>query len=53
MTIRQNALSVIANRTIGTKIATGFACVLAILAVVSGTSYFSFHTASEGFATYA
>ena len=35
MSDRSSALSFIANRSIGTKIATGFACVLLILAVSS------------------
>ena len=46
-------LSLLANRMIGTKIAIGFACALAILAVVSGVAYLSFHTSAAGFATYA
>jgi methyl-accepting chemotaxis protein len=53
MNTHRGAFSIIANRTIGTKIAIGFASVLAILAVVSGTAYLSFHTSAEGFATYA
>jgi methyl-accepting chemotaxis protein len=47
------AFSLIANRMIGTKIAIGFACALAILAVVSGVAYLSFRTSAAGFATYA
>ena len=53
MNTHSGALSLIANRAIGTKIDIGFACVLAILAVVSVTAYFSFHTSAEGFLTYA
>ncbi len=53
MNTHSGALSLIANRAIGTKIDIGFACVLAILAVVSVTAYFSFHTSAEGFSTYA
>ena len=52
MNTNNGAMSLIANRAIGTKVAIGFACVLAILAIVSGTAYLSFHTAAEGFATY-
>ena len=53
MNTHSGALSLIANRAIGTKIDIGFACVLAILAAVSVTAYFSFHTSAEGFLTYA
>jgi methyl-accepting chemotaxis protein len=52
MTTNNGAMSLIANRAIGTKVAIGFACVLAILAIVSGTAYLSFHTSAAGFATY-
>jgi methyl-accepting chemotaxis protein len=52
MNTNNGAMSLIANRAIGTKVAIGFACVLAILAIVSGTAYLSFHTSAEGFATY-
>jgi hypothetical protein len=52
MNANNGAMSLISNRAIGTKVALGFACVLAILAIVSGTAYLSFHTSAEGFATY-
>ena len=42
-----------ADRAISTKVGLGFACVLVILAVVSGTAYLSFQTSSQGFTTYA
>ncbi len=45
-------MSLIANRAIGTKVTLGFACVLAILAIVSGQAYFAFDTSAAGFATY-
>jgi methyl-accepting chemotaxis protein len=44
--------SLIADRAIGTKVGLGFACVLAILAIVGGTAYLSFQTAEGGLATY-
>ena len=40
--------SLIADRAIGTKVGIGFACVLAILAVVSATAYLSFQTSADG-----
>ncbi len=42
----------IADRSISTKVGLGFACVLVLLAVVSGTAYLSFQTSSQGFNTY-
>ena len=36
------------DRSIGTKVGLGFACVLVLLAVVSGTAYLSFQTSSQG-----
>ena len=44
--------SLIANRSISTKVGLGFACVLVLLAVVSGTAYLSFQSSSHGFETY-
>jgi methyl-accepting chemotaxis protein len=45
--------SLFADRKINTKIALGFACVLAILAAVSGTAWFAFRSSADGLATYA
>ena len=44
--------SMLANRAIGTKVGLGFACVLVLLAVVSGTAYLSFQSSSHGFESY-
>jgi CHASE3 domain sensor protein len=44
--------SLAADRKITIKVAMGFTCGLAILAVVSGTAYFSFESSAEGFITY-
>jgi HAMP domain-containing protein/uncharacterized protein YoxC len=44
--------SLIADRSIGTKVGLGFACVLVLLAVVSGTAYLSFQYFARGFETY-
>jgi len=48
----RGAMSLIADRGIAVKIGLGFACVLALLAIVSGTAYLSFQAAEDGFATY-
>ena len=45
--------SLLADRKINTKIALGFACVLTILAAVSGTAWFAFRASADGLATYA
>jgi len=45
--------SLLADRKFNTKIALGFACVLAILAAVSGTAWFAFRASADGLATYA
>jgi methyl-accepting chemotaxis protein len=52
MNPNNGALAVIANRSIATKVSAGFACVLAIFAIVSGIAYLSFQTSAEGFANY-
>ena len=44
--------SLLTDRSISTKVGLGFACVLVLLAVVSGTAYLSFQTSSQGFNTY-
>ena len=41
------------DRNIATKIAIGFACVLAIMAVISTTAYFAFDKVDGGFRTFA
>jgi methyl-accepting chemotaxis protein len=41
------------DRNIATKIAIGFACVLAIMAVISTTAYFAFEKVDGGFRTFA
>jgi methyl-accepting chemotaxis protein len=52
MTTNNGAGSLIADRAIGTKVGLGFACVLAILAIVSGTAYLAFQSAQAGLASY-
>jgi transposase-like protein len=41
------------DRKISVKVGMGFACVLAILAAVSGTAYVAFRSSDEGFSAYA
>ena len=41
------------DRNIATKIAIGFACILAIMAVISTTAYFAFEKVDGGFRTFA
>jgi methyl-accepting chemotaxis protein len=41
------------DRKIATKIAIGFACILAIMAVISTTAYFAFEKVDGGFRTFA
>jgi len=45
-------VALVSNRTISTKISLGFACVLAILVIVSGMAYFAFGSAADGFVTF-
>jgi hemerythrin-like metal-binding protein len=52
MTERRAAMGFLTNRKIGTKVSLGFACVLAILAVVSGLAWLSFRSTAEGFQTF-
>jgi len=52
MNRRNGLLSLIANRGIAMKVGLGFACVLLLLAFVSGEAYRSFQTAESGFAIY-
>ncbi len=45
--------SLFTDRKINTKVGFGFACVLAIMAVVSVTAWSAFRSSAEGFSTYA
>ncbi len=53
MNERRSGLSIVADRTIGTKIATGFAIVLLVLVVSSTVAYFSFRQATRAVDEYA
>ncbi len=53
MTDRNAIASLLTDRKINFKVSLGFMCVLAILAVVSGTAYIAFQSAAEGAAIYA
>jgi methyl-accepting chemotaxis protein len=49
---RNGLVSLFTDRRIGAKVAFGFVCVLAVLAVISAMAWSAFRTAAEGFATY-
>ena len=51
MSERNAIASLLIDRKIKTKIALGFACVLTILAITSGTAHFAFRSAAGNFAT--
>src|ERR1700733_9946918 len=53
MSDRDGLTSLLSDRKISTRIGLGFAFVLAVLAVVSGTAWYAFRSSAEGFATYA
>src|SRR5580700_10650955 len=44
--------TLLTDRKISVKVGLGFACVLMILAIVSGMAYFAFGSSSEGFSIY-
>ena len=50
---RNGLVSLFTDRRIGAKVAFGFVCVLAVLAVVSAMAWSAFRTSAEGFTTYA
>jgi len=52
MSERNGLASLFSDRKIGTKVAIGFGCVLAILAVVSGMTWSAFRSSAEGLSTY-
>jgi hemerythrin-like metal-binding protein len=53
MSERSRFTSLLTDRKINMKVSLGFACVLAILVVVSGMACIAFGSSSEGVATYA
>jgi methyl-accepting chemotaxis protein len=53
MTERSSTLSIVSDRTIGTKVAAGFAVVLLILAVSSTLAYLAFGRATQAVEDYA
>jgi methyl-accepting chemotaxis protein len=53
MSNRSSFAALFADRRISTKVGLGFACILAILAIVSGMAYFAFRSSADGFATFA
>jgi hemerythrin-like metal-binding protein len=52
MSERNGLSSLLTDRGISTKIGLGFACVLAILAIVSTMAWSAFESSAEGFSTY-
>ncbi len=52
MSKRNGLASLFIDRKIGTKVAIGFVCVLAILCVVSGMAWSAFRSSAEGLSTY-
>jgi methyl-accepting chemotaxis protein len=52
MSERNGLASLFIDRKIGTKVAIGFVCVLAILAVVSGVVWSAFRSSAEGLSTF-
>jgi methyl-accepting chemotaxis protein len=52
MSERTRLSSLLADRKISTKVGMGFACVLAIIAIVSSTAYFAFVSSASDLGTY-
>ncbi len=53
MSDRNGLTALVTDRKIGTRIGLGFACVLVVLAVVSGMAWYAFRSSADGFTSYA